>query len=144
MSQQNYANHRRLVPLFHGVLLLLILAGLIGAAVNLYQSIGDHQRIYSASLILVVFSAILMLFLFTRIFALKAQDRAIRAEESLRHYVLTGKLPDASLSIGQTVALRFASDAEFVALAQKAARERLAPRDIKRAIQNWRADTYRV
>ena len=37
----------------------------------------------------------LLLFVFVRAFPLKAQDRAIRAEEQLRHYVLTGKLLDA-------------------------------------------------
>jgi hypothetical protein len=144
MSQQNYANHRQLVPLFHGVLLLLLLAGLIGAGVNLYMSLGDHQRLYSAALVFLIFVALLILAGFTRIFALKAQDRAIRAEENLRHYVLTGKLLDPTLSIGQIVALRFASDAEFAALAQKAARESLPANDIKRAVENWRADPYRV
>lgn len=144
MPEQNYANHRRIVPMFHGVLFFLILAGLIGAVVNLVQSLGDHQRLYSASLIVVLFVAMAILFIFTRSFPLKAQDRAIRAEESLRCYVLTGKLPDPSLSMGQIVALRFASDAEFPALAQRAAKDRLAPNDIKRAVQNWRADTYRA
>jgi hypothetical protein len=122
----------------------MLLAGLIGAGVNLYLSLGDHQRLYSAALVFVIFVALLMLFYFARVFPLKAQDRAIRAEENLRHYVLTGKLLDPSLTVGQIVALRFASDAEFAALAQKAAREGLVANDIKRAVQNWRADTYRV
>jgi hypothetical protein len=77
-------------------------------------------------------------------FALKAQDRAIRAEENLRHFVLTGKLLPASLRIGQIVALRFASDDEFVALAQKAADKNLPGKQIKQSITNWKADTYRV
>jgi hypothetical protein len=46
--------------------------------------------------------------------------------------------------VPQIVGLRFASDTEFVALARKAADESMASRDIKRAIKNWRADTYRV
>jgi hypothetical protein len=75
---------------------------------------------------------------------LKAQDRAIRAEESLRHFVLTGKPLDSRLRTGQIVALRFASDAEFPALAQKAAEEGLSSKEIKQSIQNWRADHYRV
>jgi hypothetical protein len=36
--------------------------------------------------------------LFARMFALKAQDRAIRAEENLRHFVITGKLLDPRLT----------------------------------------------
>ena len=144
MSTQSYANHKQVVPLFHMVLLPLIVAALIGACVNLYQSLGDHQRLYSASLIVAILIAMLMLFSFTRIFALKAQDRAIRAEENLRHFALTGKLLDPELSIQQIIALRFASDTEFVNLAHKAAREDLSPDAIKRAVQHWRADTYRV
>ncbi len=144
METQTYANHRRLVPMFHGVLFFLILLTLIGSLVNLYESWGDHQRLYSASLITVLTVAALMLFYYCRMFPLKAQDRAIRAEENLRHFVLTGKLLDPRLTIHQVIALRFAPDAEFVALAQKAAEEDLAPDAVKRAIKVWRPDTYRV
>jgi hypothetical protein len=144
LSTQNYANHRRTVPLFHGVLSLLIVLTLIGSFVNLYESIGDHQRLYSAALLVAVTIAVALLFMFCRTFPLKAQDRAIRAEESLRHFAMTGKLPDPRLSVRQIVALRFASDAEFVALARRAAEENLEPDAIKRAIKEWRADEYRV
>src|SRR5215204_6000051 len=127
MATQNYANHRQLVPLFHGVLFGIILLTLIGSVVNLVQSLGDHQRLYSASLIVAICLALVPLFFFTRIFALKAQDRAIRAEENLRHLAMTGKLLDARLGTRQVVALRFASDGEFVALAQRAAQEGTEP-----------------
>ncbi len=85
-----------------------------------------------------------MLFFFCRIFALKAQDRAIRAEENLRHFALTGKLLDPRLTIRQVIGLRFASDAEFVELAARAVQENLSEDAIKRAVKSWRADTYRV
>src|SRR4051794_8334720 len=114
---QDYSNHRKAVPLFHFGLGPLLMLTIIGAAVNLYQSWGDHQRLYSASLILVLSIACLMAAVFARVFALKAQDRAIRAEENLRHFVMTGKLLDSRLTIGQIIALRFASDGEFVDLA---------------------------
>jgi hypothetical protein len=81
---------------------------------------------------------------FCRMYALKAQDRAIRAEENLRHFVLTGKLLDPRIGIQQVIALRFAPDDEFVALASRAAEENLTPDAIKQAVKNWRADTYRV
>ena len=144
METQNYANHRRFVPLYHGVLLIMLVLTLIGAGVNLYESWGDHQRLYSASLILVLTVAVLMVSLFCRTFALKAQDRAIRAEENLRHFALTGKVLDSRLGALQIVALRFASDAEFPQLAREAADKNLYPADIKKAIQSWRADFYRV
>jgi Family of unknown function (DUF6526) len=144
MTEQNYANHRQIVPAFHGVLFGLIALTLIGASVNLFLSFGDHERLYNASLILVLDICVLMLFFFCRIFALKAQDRAIRAEENLRHFAITGKLLDSRLSIQQVIALRFAPDAELAPLAERAAEENLGPDAIKRAVKQWRPDLYRV
>jgi uncharacterized protein DUF6526 len=144
MTEQNYANHKRYVFLYHVVLFGLIVLTLIGSVVNLYKSVGDHQRIYSASLIVVMNVCLLLLFYFAREFALKAQDRAIRAEENLRHFVLTGKPLDARLTIRQVVGLRFAPDEEFAELAKRAVVESLSADTIKRAVKRWRADTYRA
>jgi hypothetical protein len=144
MQTQTYANHRQMVPLFHGVLFLALVLTLAGSVVNLYKSVGDHQRLYSASLIVVLTASVLMLFYFCRIFALKAQDRAIRAEENLRHFVLTGKPLDSRLTVRQIIGLRFAADDEFVELARKAADQGTPEDEIKRSIKNWKADTYRV
>jgi len=141
---QNYQNHRQYVFPFHVVLLGILLLTFIGSCVNLYKSWGDHSRIYSASLITVLTFCVMFLAIFARMFALKAQDRAIRAEEQLRHYVLTGKLLDPRVTVRQVIGLRFAPDDEFVALARRAADEGLLEDDIKRAVKNWRADTYRV
>jgi hypothetical protein len=108
------------------------------------HSVGDHQRLYSASLLVVLTAAVMAVAFYARAFALKAQDRAIRAEEQLRHYVLTGRLLDPRLTVRQIVGLRFASDAELPALATRAAESGLSSEDIKKAVQVWRADTYRV
>ena len=134
MEAQNYANHRRFVPTYHYVLFGLIALTLIGSFINLYQSIGDHQRLYSASLIVVMMICLLMVFFFSRTFSLKAQDRAIRAEENLRHW----------LTVRQIIGLRFAFDEEFVPLAQRASEGNLSEDEIKKAIKSWRADTCRV
>ena len=143
MAEQSYATHRQLVPLYHIVLFLLIVVTLIGAGVNLVKSIGT-SGLYSASLLVALTVSVLLLYVFARVFALKAQDRAIRAEEQLRHYVLTGKLLDPRLTVKQIVGLRFASDGEFVSLAQRAAAENMDPEAIKKAVTTWRADTYRA
>ena len=44
----------------------------------------------------------------------------------------------------QIIGLRFASDAEFVALAQKAAATGLSEKEVKKAISKWKADHDRV
>ena len=144
MPEQSYANHRQTVFMYHIVLFGILVLTLVGSIVNLVQSFGNHQRLYSASLILVLVICCILIGLFARVFALKAQDRAIRAEENLRHYVLTGKLLDSKLSVRQIIGLRFAADDEFVALAKRAAEEHLSEDEIKKTIRNWRADHYRV
>ena len=144
MATQNYSNHVRLVPGFHFVLASILFLTLIGSLINLYKSWGVHGQFYSAALIVVLTICCGLLFYYTRTFPLKAQDRAIRAEENLRHFVLTGKLLDARLTIGQIIALRFAPDNEFVDLARKAADGNMPAADVKRAIKNWKADDYRV
>lgn len=141
---QSYENHAQIVPTFHYVTLGILQLTFIGACVNLYQSWGDHARFYSASLLVVLSLATILVALFARTFALKAQDRAIRAEEQLRHFVMTGKLLDPRLTVQQIVGLRFASNEEFVALAQRAADQNMPLKEIKQAVKNWRADTYRV
>jgi hypothetical protein len=40
--------------------------------------------------------------------------------------------------------LRFASDAELPGLVEKALNSKTKPADLKKAISNWRADTFRV
>jgi hypothetical protein len=144
MDSQNLSNHRQVVPLFHMILLPVLMLTVVGSIVNLVSSFDDHERLYSASLIVVLSVAAFLTALFARTFALKAQDRAIRAEENLRHFAMTGKLLDPRLTVRQIIALRFASDAEFVALAKSSADSGTAPAEIKKAIKNWRADTYRV
>lgn len=141
---QDHANHTRWFAPYHFVLAVMLLAGLIGASVNLYQSIGDHQRLYSASLILLLTIALFMTAFFARFFALRAQDRVIRLEENLRHHMMTGRLLDPRITVPQVIGLRFASDAEFVALAKRAAEEGLSQAEIKKAIKVWRPDEYRV
>jgi hypothetical protein len=143
-KEQSFASHAQIVPMYHYVTLGLLQLTFIGTCVNLYQSWGDHQRLYSASLLVTLTFATMLVALFARTFALKAQDRAIRAEEQLRHYLMTGKLLDPRLTVKQIVALRFASNEEFVALAQRAADQNLSPKDVKQAVRNWRADNYRV
>lgn len=142
METQNYKNHSRMVTGFHYVGGTLMLLLLIGSIVNLVKS-SDANR-YSASLIVGMMVLFIILFYFSRSFSLKAQDRAIRAEENFRHYLLTGKPLSKDLKMRQIIGLRFASDEEFSVLAKKAVAENLTENDIKKNIKNWKPDTYRV
>ena len=147
MEQQSYAKHAKFVPMYHWVLFGLLAAAFIGSLVNLYRRItGPEPHIgrLSAELITLMSVAMIILMFLARIFPLKAQDRAIRAEENLRHFALTGKLLDPRLNIKQIIGLRFASDAEFVELARKAAEEGLSQDAIKKTVKQWRPDYDRL
>lgn len=142
MTPQNFKNHTRMVPMFHYVTFTLLLAVLIGSIINLVNAASGN--LYSAALLVVLTIAVVFITFFARSFALKAQDRAIRAEENLRHFALTGKLLDSRLRTSQIIALRFAPDEELLALAKKAVDENLDAKAIKQAIQNWKGDYHRV
>ena len=144
MQTQSYSNHSRYIPLYHFITSGLAIAVFFLSVFKLYKAV-THEKFYYVAVVLVIISTVLiLLWWYTRAFALKAQDRAIRAEENFRHYLLTGKPLDKKLGIKQIVALRFASDEEFPALSEKAAREDLKATEIKKAITNWKADFDRA
>jgi len=144
MEQQNYKNHGRMAPRAYYVGLALALIVIVFTLIYC----EDISKGWNGNLLPVLFFdlciGVILIGYFARAFALKAQDRAIRAEENLRHFAMTGKLLDKRLTISQVIALRFASDEEFVLLAQKAADENISAKDIKTSIKNWRGDYYRV
>ena len=83
----------------------------------------------------------------TRLYALRVQDRVIRLEERLRmEKLLPAELLARfdELTLGQVVALRFASDGELAELTRRTLDERLVPKSIKAAIQKWRPDHTRI
>ena len=142
MSMQNYKNHGRYIPLWHFITPTLLLVMVVFSIINLVHA--DAHTHYSAALLVVVTVVLFIFWWYIRLFALKAQDRAIRAEENFRHFILTGKPLDNRLRMSQIVALRFAPDDEFTALAKKAVNENLPQKIIKQSIVNWRADHNRV
>ena len=139
---QTYANHAKLVPLFHYVALPLLLINLVLSLVGLLDGITLDALNRIGVAIAMVLAA-----LFARVFALRAQDRVIRLEERLRMERL---LPDDlkpridDVSTEQCVALRFAGDDELPALVRRALDENADQKTIKQAIENWRPDYRRV
>lgn len=144
MTEQSYSNHRRLSWWYHGILFPLCIATLIGSVVNLIESIGSEGNLYSASLLVSVSFILLIFFFAIRYKAVKLQDRLIRAEENLRHMILTGKPLDHRLDISQIIGLRFAADEEFPDLCKKAVENKLSRDEIKKSVRNWKADHHRV
>ncbi len=139
---QSYANHARLDPGYHLVLIPLVFAAIILSIISLVKQPGLH-----ASLWVLLTIALLLTAGKARSYALKVQDRVIRLEERLRLSML---LPEAArsriseLTEPQLIALRFATDAELPRLATRALNEGLTGKQIKSSIESWRADTFRV
>ena len=153
MKNQNYSNHTRYVPGFHFITGLLVLVVFVLAIINMIHccccgSCTAGQSccawLYSGLMPLLVSIILIMFFVYIREFPLKAQNRAIRAEENFRHFVMTGKPLDSRLTLGQIIALRFAGDDEYLALIQRAIDEQMKPSDIKKTIKNWKADNHRA
>ena len=99
MSEQNYANHARLVAGFHMLLGSFLVIGTISSLINLWQQWAAKDQVFNAILITLLFICGILLFWYTREFPIKAQDRAIRAEENLRYFVLTRKPLDSRITI---------------------------------------------
>ncbi len=141
-TDQNLSNHTRFDPPYHFVLLPLLLLTLVLSVVIIVR----HPGLQSLWMLLVSLALVLMA-LKARTYPLRAQDRLIRLEERLR---LLRLLPESQqtlipkLTEAQLVALRFASDSELPGLAEAAASKQLPPKEIKKSIQSWRADLFRV
>ena len=144
MNEQNYANHSRYVTGFHFIASSILVIGAILSVVNLWLRWSAKDEMMTPVLVVLLFTGGLFLFWFSRQFAIKAQDRAIRAEENLRYFILTRKPLDSGITMGQIIALRFAPDDEFLSLADRAVNEKLTAKEIKQVIKQWRADHHRA
>ncbi len=139
---QTLANHRRFVPGYHFVASILLLLNLIWWVIQCF-------RAFSVGTVIALLTAIalILVWFYSRIFALAVQDRVIRLEERLR---LVRLLPEdlqgqiESFSPGQLIGLRFASDEELPDLARLALEEGLDREEIKKKVSSWRADHLRA
>ncbi|MGR3762873.1 DUF6526 family protein [Rossellomorea sp. NS-SX7] len=142
MKQQNYENHSKIDPVYHYGIALLTVFILILSITFFVKNVGTETLLSFIVLLAAVTFVLIVAKL--RLYALQLQDRVIRNEENFRHYRLTGKALDGGLTVKQVVALRFAPDEEFPGLVERAITENLSPKDIKKAVQNWRGDHHRV
>ena len=140
---QNYANHVRRIPRLYAVSFLAVALWVLWNVWVLFR-----QPSIGAAMALLAGLGTCGIGWFARTNALVVQDRVIRLEERLR---LARLLPEDlrarvdEFTVSQLAALRFASDAELPDLARRVLSENITQRgDIKRAIQQWRADWHRV
>lgn len=142
-TPQTFENHARVVPAYH--------MGAFGIfVINLLWSAYRVWTIRSADSVIALLLAVafLILFFYTRVFALTVQNRVIRLEMTMR---LQKLLPEdlrariGELTVGQLIALRFASDQELAGLCRTVVTEKLSDQKaIKKMIKNWTPDYLRA
>jgi hypothetical protein len=146
-ESQNFANHPKFVPGYHFVAFGILAINLLW---SLYRLVSGLPGVpfFDRLLGFAVAVALVLLAWYLRIFPLKAQDRVIRLEETLR---LERLLPPdlrpriGDLRTGQLIALRFASDAEIPELTRAVLdRGITTPKEIKKMITSWRGDHLRM
>jgi hypothetical protein len=144
MTEQNFANHAKVVPAFHYFVVPVLILNFVWSIIRLVHTWFKFDALVG----LLTAAALVLLMFLARIFALRVQDRVIRLEERLR---LNRLLPEAlkprieEFTPGQLIALRFASDTELPALANKVLSENLTDvKAIKRLVQHWRPDHLRA
>lgn len=142
-TPQSLVNHTRWHAPFHYFVLPVMLINVIWSVVLFVKAPGLNSGWW-----IVVSLALLILTFLVRTNPLKAQDRIIRLEERLRYQQVLSPalLPQTSaLGTGQIIALRFAGDDELEDLVGAVLAGKLTKSiEIKRAIKNWRGDTFRV
>jgi hypothetical protein len=140
--QQTFENHAKVVPWYH-----YFTFGLIAANFFYRAWMATTAFSWDSAMSLAVAIALVMVFFWARIFALRVQDRVIRLEMRLRLQQLAPAVAPRfdEFTINQLCSLRFASDRELPELAEKVLAERLDDRKaIKRMIRDWRADLLRA
>ncbi len=144
MSEQNFANHARVVPAFHLVALPILLLNLGWSIYELIHTWFSFGAVVSVLLAV----ALLLVALYARMFALTVQDRVIRLEMRLRmDKILPADLKPRvpEFTVEQLIGLRFASDAELPELARRVLDEKVKDRkSIKQMVKTWKADYLRA
>jgi hypothetical protein len=138
VPRQTYANHAYR-PIWWSLTWLLAFGTalwLLWAALR----VPSAQAAALAALGLAVLSGVTLI----RVFALRLQNRIIRLEMQVRLGRLGLTQAAERLTLRQTIALRFASDAELPALAARAMAEALDAEAIKRAVADWQGDHLRT
>jgi hypothetical protein len=109
--------------------------------------LGIGGRVSFAISLLGLCASVTMLLVISRTYTTRLQDRIIKLEMRVRTAPLLTQEQQrllGQLDNKQIAALRFASDAELAALLERTVREKLRPKDIKRAVKSWTPDLDRT
>jgi hypothetical protein len=142
-ATQTYANHRRVFPVYHVFVLLVLLAHVLNQIRYFWRAPSE-----GSAFAVIVAAALLALALATRTMVLTVQNRVIRLEMQLR--LRTVLPPDLAariheLSLSQLIALRFAGDAELPGLVREVLAGQLTTQSaIKQRIKDWQGDYLRA
>ena len=138
---QSFKNHAHR-PVLTGVGFMLAAFATVQFAL-LWRELGRPTSLA----LLALCGAVIVLLQISRRYTTRLQDRIIKLEMRVRTAPFL--TPDQQRFFGQLdnkqlAALRFASDAELPALLERAIREKLPPKEIKRAVKTWVPDWDRT
>jgi hypothetical protein len=141
VAEQSFASHAHhpVATYVASVFTLVALIASVGAWLFGWPTLA--LAVVSVSCAAAVFVSI------SRTYITRLQDRIIMLEMKVRCAEVLP--PEQRVQLGalgpkQIVALRFASDEELGPLLDRAVREQLPPREIKRAVKRWRPDYLRT
>ena len=138
---QSYKNHAHR-PILAGVGFFFVVFALVQFA-RLWSVLGSRTSLGLFALC----AAVLVLLQISRRYTTRLQDRIIKLEMRVRTaplLTLDQQRLLGQLNNQQIAALRCASDPELPALLERAVRDKLPPREIKRAVKVWVPDLDRT
>jgi hypothetical protein len=144
MKPQSYLNHIRFYSPHHFVYYPVLILFLV---TSIYFAITSANQLLWAFIAVIFVFLFCLAFMLRQHYALILQNRIVKLELRYRYFVLTGNRLETieyKFTDDQLYALRFASDAEFLPLMDRALKENLSGDDIKKAIVYWKGDYCRV
>lgn len=144
MKKQSFKNHIRFYTPHHFVYYPIVITFMVFSLYFLFVTEDKLIWAFISAIFIVLFY---LAFMLRQHYALTLQNRIVRLELHYRYFSLTGKrLEDLQeqLNDDQIFALRFAPDEELKELVERTLFQNLSGTEIKKAIQNWKADHNRV
>ncbi|MBZ4042824.1 DUF6526 family protein [Flavobacterium hibisci] len=144
MKVQSYQNHIRFYTPHHFIYYPVLIVFL---AFSIYFAFTTPQHFIWGFIAVVFIFLFCLAFMLRQHYALILQNRIVKLELRYRYFELTGtrfETIEHKFTDDQIFAFRFAPDAEFLPLIERALTENLSGDDIKKAIKHWKGDYNRV